>query len=167
MTSIYLFSANVDSKARLSTRVKIDLTQTVERKGFTSQSIWHLILESKNARLPSIHRIFKLDKRIRYAQIVSHDGQVVAGGMREGLESLDPPELRAMRIRQFSENRELLNEWASQYGRYSYSVIVFDRIKLFVFPLDDVNTLFVSVASSITRSSLERTLLDFLRSSLV
>ena len=87
--------------------------------------------------------------------------------MREGLESLDPPELRTMRIRQFSQNRELLNEWATQYGKYSYSVIVFDRIKLFVFPLDEENTLFVSVASSITRSSLERILLDFLNSSLV
>ncbi len=116
---------------------------------------------------PSISAIFKLDKRIRYAQIVSSDGQVLAGGMREGLESLDPPELRAMRVQQYRANRELVNEWANQYGRYAYSVIVFDKIKLFVFPLDEDKSLFVSVASSISRSSVERTLRDFLNSQLV
>ncbi len=99
--------------------------------------------------------------------MVSSDGTIVAGGMREGLESLDPPELRAMRIRQFSQNRELLNEWANQYGRYCYSVIVFDRIKLFVFPLDNEKTLFVSVSSSIRRGSIEGTLLEFLNSTIV
>gem|GEM_PF-752433 len=124
-------------------------------------------LSGRSSEVPDVQRIFKLDKRIRYAQVVSSDGTIVAGGMREGLESLDPPELRAMRIRQFSQNRELLNEWANQYGRYCYSVIVFDRIKLFVFPLDNEKTLFVSVSSSIRRGSIEGTLLEFLNSTIV
>jgi len=85
--------------------------------------------------------------------------------MRAGLESLDPPELRAARIQQFRAKRELVDEWASQYGKYSYSLIVFDKIKLFVFPLDEERTLFVSVASSISRSSFERILGDFLSTS--
>jgi hypothetical protein len=84
--------------------------------------------------------------------------------MREGLESLDPPELRAARIQQFRANRDLLDEWARQYGKYNYSVIVFDKIKLFVFPLSEEKSLFVSVASGINRSSVERVLLDFLNS---
>jgi hypothetical protein len=120
--------------------------------------------EKQNSKIPSISQIFKLDKRIRYAQIVSSDGQALAGGMREGLESLDPPELRARRIQQFKAKRQLVDSWAAQYGKYSYSLIVFDKIKLFVFPLDEGNTLFVSVASSIRRASIERTLLDFLAS---
>jgi hypothetical protein len=116
------------------------------------------------SKIPNISDIFKLDKRIRYVQVVSSDGQAIAGGMREGLESLDPPELRAGRIQQFKANRELVDNWAAQYGRYSYSLIVFDKIKLFAFPLDEENTLYVSVASSISRASIERTLLDFLSS---
>jgi hypothetical protein len=115
----------------------------------------------------SVSAIFKLDKRIRYAQIVSSDGDVISGGMREGLESLDPPELRTLRVRQFCANRGLIDEWSKQYGRYCYSVIVFDKIKLFVFPLDGERTLYVSVASSIRRSSIERTLLEFLNSALI
>jgi hypothetical protein len=87
--------------------------------------------------------------------------------MREGLESLDPPELRAARIQQFKAKRELVDNWSNQYGKYSYSLIVFDKIKLFVFPLDEGNTLYVSVASSISRASIERTLVDFLSSTLV
>lgn len=118
-------------------------------------------------KTPQPSEIFKLDKRIRYVQVVSSDGQAISGGMREGLESLDPPELRAPRIQQFKATRQLVEDWAKQYGRFSYSVIVFDNIKLFVFPLDEENTLYVSVASSIARSSIERTLLDFLNSSLV
>jgi hypothetical protein len=116
-------------------------------------------------KIPNVSNIFKLDKRIRYVQVVTSDGQTIAGGMREGLESLDPPELRAGRIQQFKANRELLDNWARQYGRYSYSLIVFDKIKLFAFRLDEENTLYVSVASSISRASIERTLLDFLSSS--
>lgn len=117
--------------------------------------------------IPNITGIFKVDKRIRYAQIVSSDGQVITGGMREGLESLDPPELRNGRIQQFKSARELLDSWATQYGKYSYGIIVFDKIKLFIFPLDMQHTLYVSVASNISRSSIERVLHDFLASSLV
>lgn len=87
--------------------------------------------------------------------------------MREGLESLDPPELRNGRIQQFKSARELLDSWATQYGKYSYGIIVFDKIKLFIFPLDMQHTLYVSVASNISRSSIERVLHDFLASSLV
>jgi hypothetical protein len=122
---------------------------------------------SGSSKLPNINEIFKLDKRIRYAQVVSPYGQVLAGGMREGLESLDPPELRAARIQQFKAKRELVDNWSNQYGKYSYSLNVFDKIKLFVFPLDEGNTLYVSVASSISRASIERTLVDFLSSTLV
>ena len=123
-------------------------------------------MRSKISSVPSISEIFGLDKRIRYASIVSTGGQVLAGGMREGLESLDPPELRLRRIQQFRASRELTEDWAEQYGRYSCSVIVFDKIKMFVFPLDDERTLFVSVASNIRRSSIERVLLDFLSSAI-
>ncbi len=126
-----------------------------------------LATTGKIAKIPNISDIFKLDKRIRYAQVVSSEGQVIAGGMRQGLESLDPPELRIGRIQQFRTSRELFDNWATQYGRYSYSLIVFDKIKLFIFPLDEGNTLYVSVASSISRASIERTLLDFLNSSLI
>lgn len=82
--------------------------------------------------------------------------------MREGLQNLDPPELRAARIQQFKASRELANKWAEQYGKYCYSVIVFDKIKLFVFPIDEEKTLCVSAASNISRSSIERILSDFL-----
>lgn len=124
-----------------------------------------LALSAKTKR-PSTEKIFRLDRRIRYAQIISSDGQVLAGGMRPGLESLDPPEARVARIQQFREKRELEDSWTKQYGRYSYSMIVFDKIKLFVFPLDEDSSLYVSVASSISRSSVERTFHDFLNSSL-
>lgn len=123
--------------------------------------------DSAKWSIPNITSIFKVDKRIRYAQIVSSDGQVITGGMREGLESLDPPELRNGRIQQFKAARELLDSWATQYGKYSYGIIVFDKIKLFIFPLDIQHTLYVSVASNISRSSIERVLHDFLASSLV
>ncbi len=73
---------------------------------------------------PIVSELFKLDKRIRYAQIVSSDGQILEGGMREGLQSLDPPEERAKRIQQFRAKRELVNEWPDKYGKYSYNLIV-------------------------------------------
>jgi hypothetical protein len=125
------------------------------------------LADSGKWSIPNVTGIFKVDKRIRYAQIVSSDGQVITGGMREGLESLDPPELRNGRIQQFKAARELLDSWATQYGKYSYGIIVFDKIKLFIFPLDMQHTLYVSVASNISRSSIERVLHDFLASSLV
>ncbi len=118
-------------------------------------------------RIPNVDEIFKLDDRIRYAQVVSNDGTVLAGGMRKGLESLDPPEFRAARIQQFRASREMTEEWASKYGKFGYSVLVFDNIKLFVFPLDEANTLFVSVASSMRRTTVERVLTDFLESSIL
>ena len=120
------------------------------------------MLALKKVDMPRISDLFKLDKRIRYAQVVSTDGQVLDGGMREGLESLDPPEFRAVRIQQFKAKRELVDEWAEQYGKYCYSVIVFDKIKLFIFPIDEERTLYVSAASNIKRSSIERILSDFL-----
>src|SRR5487761_1017356 len=126
--------------------------------------VGNLATITKNAKPINVSEIFKLDKRIRYAQIVSSDGQALAGGMRGGLESLDPPELRAARIQPCKAKRELVDNWSSQYGRDSYSLIVFDKIKLFVFPMDEGNTLYVSVASSISRSSIERILLDYLNS---
>jgi hypothetical protein len=117
--------------------------------------------------VPDVSKLFALDRRIRYAQVISSDGRILSGGMREGLESLDPPELRTKRVHQFVENRQLISEWADRYGKHSYALFVFDRIKLFVFPLDEDKTLFVSVASSIRRSSVERILADFLSSSIL
>lgn len=121
----------------------------------------------RETSIPNVEEIFRLDDRIRYAQVVSSDGRILAGGMRKGLESLDPPEYRATRIQQFCANREMTEEWASKYGKFSYSILVFDNIKLFVFPLDETNTLFVSISSSIRRTTLERVLMDFINSSIV
>lgn len=77
-------------------------------------------------------QILKFDKQIRFAALVDGDGRILEGGMREGVEPMEPlektPDLIARLVSvQKSEDR------AEFFGKPDYSVLVHEKIVAMIF----------------------------------
>ena len=74
----------------------------------------------------------KFDKRIRFVALVDGNGRILEGGMREGLEPIEPlektPHLIA-RLVTFEKTEEL----ADFFGKPEYSVLVHEKITAMIF----------------------------------
>jgi hypothetical protein len=74
----------------------------------------------------------KFDKRIRFAAVVDGNGRILEGGMREGVEPLEPlektPHLIA-RLVTFEKAEDL----ADFFGKPEYSILVHEKITAMIF----------------------------------
>jgi hypothetical protein len=73
----------------------------------------------------------KLDKRIRFAALVDANGKILEGGMREGVEPMEPLEKTPQLIaRLVSVQREDLADFL---GKPDYSILVHEKIVAMIF----------------------------------
>lgn len=75
-------------------------------------------------------RISQVDPGIRYAAFADVNGNIVAGGMRTGVQSYDSDEDQRMRTIQRSISGYLFREWEHNYGQYKFTVTVFEKLVL-------------------------------------
>ena len=85
------------------------------------------------SKLSAIYnRIMKLDKRVRFAALVDENGRILDGGMREGVEPIEPlektPELIAKLVS--VEKAEGLAEF---FGKPEYSILVHEDVIAIIF----------------------------------
>ena len=77
-------------------------------------------------------RILKFDKRIRFAALIDGNGRILEGGMREGVEPIEPlektPHLIA-RLAAFEKSEDL----ADFFGKAQYSILVHEKITAMIF----------------------------------
>jgi hypothetical protein len=77
-------------------------------------------------------RIMKLEKRVRFAALVDENGRILDGGMREGVEPIEPlektPELIAKLV-----SMEKAEDLAEFFGKPEYSVLVHEDVIAIIF----------------------------------
>jgi hypothetical protein len=87
------------------------------------------------ALLDLYDRIMRFDKQVRFAAIVDGNGRILEGGMREGVQPIEPlektPHLIAMLV-SFQKAEDL----ADFFGKPEYSILVHEKIIAILFRSD-------------------------------
>jgi len=77
-------------------------------------------------------RIMKFDKRIRFAALVDSNGRILEGGMREGLEPVEPLEKTPHLIAKLASVQRA-EDLADFFGRPEYSILVHEQLIALIF----------------------------------
>src|SRR5918912_378988 len=89
--------------------------------------------------------IFALSPAVRSAIVIDKMGRLVAGGMREGITSMEEKDDTQKLYVQFALRSVMREDFDEQFGKTLYSFSERERIKLASFPLDDQYIVRVSI----------------------
>ena len=101
-------------------------------------------MSSNNFRL-LCSSVLSLNANIRFAGVITKMGRLTAGGMRDGLESMEDENDSLTLYVQFALRSQIGKDYDSAFGRAIYSFTEREKIKLASFPLDDNHILRVSI----------------------
>ncbi len=83
-----------------------------------------------------VEAVFSLSPEIRYAEIFNSRGVGVAGGMRPGVKSVDPPRTAAKIDVETARYALLLMRQRRYYGRMRYLYVEMERVNVLITPLN-------------------------------
>jgi hypothetical protein len=89
-------------------------------------------MERSHSRL--IEKVFALNPDIRYCSIVDQKGGYIEGGMRLGVESINPQEENHKLFLQSTVARGMSDSWTKYFDQFRFSIIAHDKLKVFQFP---------------------------------
>jgi len=78
----------------------------------------------------------RFDKRIRFAALVDGNGRILEGGMREGMEPIEPLEKTPHLIARLVSVQKA-EDLADFFGKPEYSVLVHEKIVALIFRYAD------------------------------
>ena len=117
-----------------------------------------------NAQFQKIcESILEFHSGIRFAGIIDKMGKLVAGGMREGLRSMehDSAELYL----EFALRSEMRKDFDKEFGKTVYSYSVRENVKLASFPLWQSHVLRVSMELNVPHNEIIKATLKIISSS--
>ncbi len=97
------------------------------------------------------NEIFALSPAVRSAIVIDKMGRRVAGGMREGITSMEEKDDTQKLYVQFALRSVMREDFDEQFGKTLYSFSERERIKLASFPLDDQYIVRVSIEKKESR----------------
>ena len=77
-------------------------------------------------------RFMKFDKRVRFAALVDSNGRILEGGMREGIEPLEPLEKTPQLIARLVSVQKH-EDFATFFGKPEYSILIHEDIIAVIF----------------------------------
>ncbi len=89
--------------------------------------------------------IFELSSNIRFVGIINGMGDLVAGGMREGVRTMEDRENSSKLYLEFLLRSEMRKDQDAEFGKTVYSFSEREKIKFAVFPLLRNHLLMVSM----------------------
>jgi hypothetical protein len=89
--------------------------------------------------------IFVLSPNIRFVGVINGMGDLVAGGMRKGVQSMEDKESSAKLYLEFALRSEMRKDQDAEFGKTIYSFSEREKIKFAVFPLLQSHLLMVSI----------------------
>ena len=89
--------------------------------------------------------IFELSSNIRFVGIINGMGDLVVGGMREGVQSMEDRENSSKLYLEFLLRSEMRKDQDAEFGKTVYSFSEREKIKFAVFPLLRNHLLMVSM----------------------
>ena len=88
---------------------------------------------------------FALSPNIRFVGVINGMGDLVAGGMRKGVQSMEDKESSPKLYLEFALRSEMRKDQDAEFGKTIYSFSERERIKFAVFPLLQSHLLMVSI----------------------
>jgi hypothetical protein len=89
--------------------------------------------------------VLALNPNIRFAGVITRMGRLIAGGMRDGLTSMEDENDSLNLYVQFALRSQIGKDYDSAFGRAIYNLTVREKIKLASFPLDGNHIFRVSI----------------------
>ena len=77
-------------------------------------------------------RFMKFDKHVRFAAVVDSNGRILEGGMREGIEPIEPLEKTPHLIARLVSVQKL-EDFATFFGKPEYSILIHEDIIAAIF----------------------------------
>ncbi len=93
--------------------------------------------------------ILAIDSLIRSARIINTRGHLVAGGMKDGLQSLEDAKHDEMLFMELSLRVRMRHEFDKEFGAVHFSMSYRDKVIVMSFPLPDDDVLLVSTEKNV------------------
>lgn len=97
--------------------------------------IYHHMVDRDRLR-ELVEAVFSLSSQIRYVEVFNSRGVSVAGGMRPGVKSVDPPKTAAKVDVETARYALLLMRQRKYYGAMKYMYVEMERVNVLIKPLD-------------------------------
>jgi len=89
-------------------------------------------------------KIIKIDPKIRSARIINSRGHLIAGGMRQGLRSLESQKQDEMMFMELALRVRMRHEFDKEFGEVHFSMSYRDKVIVMSFPLAEDGVLLIS-----------------------
>ena len=94
-------------------------------------------------------KILGLDNKIRFAGIINEKGRLIAGGLREGLKSLEDPKDDEMLFMELALRVKMRREFDKQLGSVKFAMSLREKVIVMSFPTGANHILYISADTSL------------------
>ena len=94
-------------------------------------------------------KILKMDPKIRSALFINNRGHLIAGGMKEGLLSLENQKQDEMMFMELALRVRMRHEFDSEFGEVHFSMSYRNKVIVMSFPLTNNDVLLISCEKDI------------------
>ncbi len=108
-------------------------------------------------------KIMQLDPKMRSARIISNRGHLVAGGMKEGLKSLEETKHDEMMFMELALRVRMRRDFDKELGRVHFAMSYREKVIIMSFPLADDDVLLTSGECEIDFSKIAFAIMDLIK----
>ena len=108
--------------------------------------------------------IIKLDPMMRSARFINGRGHLIAGGMKEGLMSLEAQKQDEMMFMELALRVRMRHEFDNEFGEVHFSMSYRDKVIVMSFPLTNDDVLLISCEKEIQFGKLPFKVLEIIES---
>ena len=109
-------------------------------------------------------KIVKLDPKMRSARLINSRGHLIAGGMKDGLLSLEAQKQDEMMFMELALRVRMRHEFDNEFGEVHFSMSYRDKVIVMSFPLTNDDVFLVSCEKDIDFSKLAFKILKIIES---
>ncbi|HJU14538.1 MAG TPA: DUF6659 family protein [Candidatus Nitrosotalea sp.] len=106
--------------------------------------------------------IMDLDPGLRFVGVINERGKLVAGGLREGLKSLEDPKDDEMLFTEVALRVRMRREFDAQLGKVRFAMSVREKVIIMSFPISEKEILYVSAKTGIDYGKISKLILAML-----
>lgn len=106
-------------------------------------------------------RVMALDREIRFVGVINERGKLLAGGLREGLKSLEDPKDDEMLFMELALRVRMRKEFDKQLGRVKFAMSLREKVIVMSFPMED-NILYVSANTNLDYGKIPPKILEII-----
>ncbi len=109
-------------------------------------------------------KIIKLNSKMRSARVINGRGHLTAGGMKDGIFSLEAQKQDEMMFMELSLRVRMRHEFDKEFGEVHFSMSYRDKVIVMSFPLADDDVLLISCEKEIDFGKLPFKILKIIES---